>query len=245
LCGDPCLGGDCGIQAVCDQRAECTNSTPPDISCPPDLRVFCAGAAFSEASGMATATDDCDLNVAIDHEDAETEVNDPPISTLIIDRTWTATNDCELSSQCVQTIEVREPQIQLDIKPGSCPNVIDTRSRGTIRMSILGTPDFDVSAVDVDSLVLFRADDNGSLIAPTSVVLQDTGTPFDGELCGCHRLGGDGIEDLTLKFNNLSVVNALHLNTVPPGATIRLVVYGALTDGCEFTAEDCMFRSGR
>jgi hypothetical protein len=194
---------------------------------------------------MATATDDCDLDVAIDHEDAETEVNDPPISTLVIDRTWTATNDCELSSQCVQTIEVREPQIHLDIKPGSCPNLIDTRSRGTIRMSILGTPDFNVSALDVDSLVLFRADNNGSFITPDSVVLQDTGTPFGGELCGCHRLGGDGIEDLTLKFKNLDLVTALHLNSVPPGATIRLVVYGVLSDGCEFTAEDCMFRPAR
>jgi hypothetical protein len=93
-------------------------------------------------------------------------------------------------------------------------------------------------------LVLARADEIGTPIAPASAALQDAATPFGSSRarCGCHRLGGDGITDLTLKFNNLRVVNSLQLNTVPPGATVRMVLTGRLSDGCEFAAQDCMVR---
>lgn len=245
LCGDPCNGGDCDAPVTCDQVADCTDLTPPEATCPPAaVEVFCVDS--TDIGDAPTFVDDCDLDLALDNAIEVTPTTDPDDPVLeVIEQTWVATNDCRLASECAQTITVLKPKFYLDIRPGSCPNVMDFRSRGTLRMSLVGTAEFDVTKVDVASLVLARADPIGGTIAPMAAVLQDTATPFGGDLCGCHRLGGDGIPDLTLKFNNLDVVTALQLNTVPPGATIRLVVSGSLSDGCGFTAADCMVRPAR
>jgi len=248
LCGDPCTGGDCGAQVVCDQLAECTDLTPPEATCPPRaVDVFCLD---STAIGDAPAfVDECDLDLALDNAVEVTPTTDPDDPVLeVIEQTWVATNDCQLVSECAQTITVFKPKFYLDIKPGSCPNLMDFRSRGTLRMSLVGTAEFDVTKVDVASLILTREGYNGAAVEPMSVVFQDTATPFETltrSRCGCHRLGGDGIMDLTLKFSNQEVNSALLLNTVPPGANIPLVVSGRLSDGCEFTAADCMYRSPR
>ena len=46
-----------------------------------------------------------------------------------------------------------------DIKPGSCPNPINPRSKGVLRVAPLGTADFDVHDIDVSSLLLEEAPD--------------------------------------------------------------------------------------
>jgi hypothetical protein len=40
----------------------------------------------------------------------------------------------------------------LDIKPGAFPNVVNPRSRGVIPVAILGSAEFDVTALDVTTL---------------------------------------------------------------------------------------------
>jgi hypothetical protein len=145
-----------------------------------------------------------------------------------------------LRANAVQTITVLKLDASLDIKLGSCPNPVDTRSRGSIPISLLGTADFDVTAVDPASLLLVRADGVGDSIASIGWVLQDTGTPYASALCGCHRRIGDGITDLSLKFDNQGVVDALQLGSVAPNASVELVVVGTLSDGCAFIAGDCM-----
>lgn len=44
----------------------------------------------------------------------------------------------------------------LDIKPGSCPNALNPKSKGKLTVALLGTEDFDVSGVDVTTLALTR-----------------------------------------------------------------------------------------
>ena len=44
-------------------------------------------------------------------------------------------------------------------------------------------------------------------------VIEDTGTPFDGQPCDCHELTGDGVDDLSMKFNTDEVVAALMLDS--------------------------------
>lgn len=44
--------------------------------------------------------------------------------------------------------------VALDIKPTSCPNPLNTRSRGILPVAIAGTDTFSVYEVDVDSLTL-------------------------------------------------------------------------------------------
>jgi hypothetical protein len=70
------------------------------------------------------------------------------------------------------------------------------------------------------------------------------GTPFEGKSCDdpCDCQGaaeGDGIDDLSIKFNVPEV--SILLNGLAPGAFVELVVSGKLVDGTPFTsAGDCV-----
>jgi hypothetical protein len=134
----------------------------------------------------------------------------------------------------------------LDIKPGSCPNPLNRCSHGVLPVAIVGTADFDVTQIDVDTLVLTRADGVGGSVVPLmgppgpGIRVEDVATPFEGEPCECHELGGDGIDDLSMKFDTEAVVAEFELNDLPGGAMVELVLSGDLADGTPFTASDCI-----
>ncbi|MCZ6494497.1 MAG: hypothetical protein O6933_10515, partial [Planctomycetota bacterium] len=71
-------------------------------------------------------------------------------------------------------------------------------------------------------------------------VFEDVATLFDGELCDCHDLEGDGVLDLSMKFRTDDVVSALLLDDLPAGDLVELVVSGELLDGTPFSASDCI-----
>ena len=107
-------------------------------------------------------------------------------------------------------------------------------------VALVGTEDFDVTTVDTASILLSRADGKGGAAAPLSTLLKDTATPFDGELCDCHKLRGDGITDLSMQFGIDEVALALLLKDLSVGSELELVVTGTLLDGTPFTASDCI-----
>ena len=132
----------------------------------------------------------------------------------------------------------------LDIKPGSCPNPLNRKSKGKLPIALLGTDDFDVLEIDYATLQLSREDEVGGGVAPLEgppgphTVFADAGTPFDGELCDCHELEGDGILDLLMKFSTPDVVDVLELDALEAGTFVTLVVSGQLQDGTAFSASD-------
>lgn len=138
----------------------------------------------------------------------------------------------------------------LDIKPGSCPNAFNRGSHGVLPVALVGTESFDVTQVDISSILLSRADGVGGSVAPNEgppgphSVFEDVATPFDGELCDCHELQGDGILDLSMKFRTDDVVAALELDDFRRGDLVELVVTGILLDGTEFEAGDCILIVG-
>jgi hypothetical protein len=90
------------------------------------------------------------------------------------------------------------PGISIDIKPGSDPNSINTKSRGVVPVAILTTEDFDALTVDADSVLFGPAeaekrhkrahvedvDDDGDLDLVLHFRTQDTGiAPGDTEAC--------------------------------------------------------------
>jgi hypothetical protein len=120
--------------------------------------------------------------------------------------------------------EIREPSpepVPVDIKPGSCPNPLNTKSQGVLLVAILGTEDFDVN--EVDSATLQLED-----ISPLRWGVEDVATPFDGEPYDCNELGPDGFEDLALKFDTQELVSAL--GPVNDGEEIALTLRGNLLD---------------
>jgi hypothetical protein len=143
-----------------------------------------------------------------------------------------------------------ELAVYLDIKPGSCPNPVNPRSRGVVPMAIVGGDSFDVTQIDVGTLTLRRADGVGGIAAPLSgplgpgITTDDVATPFSGDLCECHGLGGDGIDDLLLKFSTHDLAGAFQLSELPGGTSIMLTLRGSLLDGTAFEASDCVVIPG-
>ncbi len=151
---------------------------------------------------------------------------------------------------CIQTIQgldgLEECPTKLDIKPGSCPNSFNRNSNGVLPVALVGTDDFNVLDVDLSTLELSRADGVGGQATPLEgppgphSVVEDAATPFDGELCDCHELEGDGPDDLSLKFDSPEVVAELELDDFSRRDLVELCVSGTLLDGTPFDACDCI-----
>jgi hypothetical protein len=107
--------------------------------------------------------------------------------------------------------------VDIDIKPGSCPNPLNTKSKGVLSVAICGTDEFDVTTIDPSTITL-------ECVSPLRWAIEDVATPFDGELCDCHELTGDGYLDLTLKFKTQELIAAL--GTISSGDEITLELLG-------------------
>jgi hypothetical protein len=138
-----------------------------------------------------------------------------------------------------QTVTIDVPcliPVDVDIKPGSCPNPLNKKSKGVLPVAVLGTEDFDVTTIDPETIELTR-------VAPIRWSYEDVATPFEGELCDCHDLNGDGYMDLTLKFDTQELVETLRLSE-EAGKTIPLTITGNLIEeegGTPIEGEDCIW----
>ena len=140
----------------------------------------------------------------------------------------------------VEDISYGQP-VFVDIKPGSCPNPLNLKTKGVLPVAILGTEDFDVTTIDSETIRLSKEGVEGE-VAPLRWSHEDVATPFEGELCDCHDLNGDGYLDLTLKFKAQEVVNTLELD-VNVDETIPLTLKGNLVaeeDGIPIQGQDCV-----
>ena len=137
-------------------------------------------------------------------------------------------------------------KLDLDIKPGSCPNPFNRHSNGVLPVALVGTGELDPTQVEMSSLQLIRADGVGGSVGPNEGPpgphsrIKDAARPFDGEPCDCQHHGPDGIDDLSMKFRTDEMVEALELNALPGGAMAELVLSGSLLDGTPFLASDCI-----
>lgn len=77
---------------------------PPTITCPGDQTIECDESTDPSNTGMATATDLCDLSPTVTPLDVVAQGACPEEKTIT--RTWTATDASGNSSSCVQTVEV-------------------------------------------------------------------------------------------------------------------------------------------
>ncbi|MCK4790069.1 MAG: thrombospondin type 3 repeat-containing protein, partial [Desulfobacteraceae bacterium] len=133
--------------------------------------------------------------------------------------------------------------VNIDIRPGSCPNPFrlpntDKKNEGKLPVAVLGTEDFDITTVDPMTIRLTREGVDGD-VEPVRWSYDDVATPFEGKLCDCHDLSGDGYLDLTLKFERKQLASELNLYDAA-GQTIPLTIIGNLNDGTPIRGEDCV-----
>jgi len=144
-----------------------------------------------------------------------------------------------LCNTALVTIEVAVP-VAVDIKPGSCPNPFNLKSRGVLPVAILGTPDLDIATIDRASI---RLQIGTQEVTPIRSSMEDVATPFTGEITSCEdcaESGPDGYIDLTLKFSTQEIVQAIGVNNVNDGDCFILTLTGRLDDGTPIIGEDVL-----
>jgi hypothetical protein len=92
----------CGNSASCVQTITVRDTGSPTITCPPDLTLECGASTAPGATGTATAQDACSV-VNVTYSDSVSNICG---GSKIIKRTWTASDGCGNSANCVQTIRV-------------------------------------------------------------------------------------------------------------------------------------------
>ena len=202
------------IQAVPDVTTEFTFFPDVDLVVGEQYYVGMDNGLFTDASGT--------LEISINQD----VIPDGLYWTRINgEQTW---NDYGGVVDIASRIEMRcvaEP-VPVDIKPGSCPNPLNVKSRGVLPVAILGTSDLDVTTIDPASIRLHG-------VAPLRSGFEDVATPFDdstenGDCLDCTTDGPDGFIDLTLKFDSQELVTTLGEVT---GGECLVTTFGEVTDG--------------
>jgi len=126
--------------------------------------------------------------------------------------------------------------VAIDIEPRTCPNPLDARHDGQLPVAVLGSYEFDVTAVDVGSILLAG-------VAPIHASFRDVAAPVpDGSpSCACTTDGPDGSLDLLLKFPVGNIVDVL--DQINDGDVISLTLTGTLLPergGTPFSGSDCI-----
>ena len=252
-CGDAGAGSCCENTGTpgCDDNDCCAAVCGIDpFCCDVGWDLICAGAACSKFSDLCGCcpTGGCpgegDCCTAHDTPGCDDEFCCTIICNVdpfCCDISWDGlcvTAACEDPGVCLP------PTAGMDIKPGSCPNPLNCGSNGVIPIAIIGTDDLDVTQVDVSTLRAFVLPNGDSNCSPIAVPpgpgpeIEDVATPFDGELCDCHDLNGDGVLDLVLKFRTSECCDKW--GDPPGGAEFTVTLIGNLVDGTLFIAADCM-----
>jgi hypothetical protein len=95
----------CGNMVGCLQTISLSDLSPPSIQCPPDLEIECGSLEDPSVTGNPIITDNCDLNPVSSYTDNVILTGSCPII-RIIERSWTASDDCGNISECLQIINV-------------------------------------------------------------------------------------------------------------------------------------------
>jgi len=126
--------------------------------------------------------------------------------------------------------------VDFDIKPGSCPNPLNTKSNGVLPVAILGTDEFDVDDIDPATVMLEG-------VSPLRWNWSDVSTPVTDptDTCDCTTRGGDGYTDMTLKFDKQDIVDALEAQMPFADREVRILTITGMTyAGVPIEGTDCV-----
>jgi len=113
-------------------------------------------------------------------------------------------------------------EVAVDIKPGSCSNPVNVKSKGVLPVVIYGSEDIDVNSIDVASIKLAG-------VNPIRSSYDDISGPVtDANDCNTLEYLPDGYVDLTLKFDTQQILQVI--GDVNDGDIIELQLNAVLYD---------------
>jgi hypothetical protein len=128
--------------------------------------------------------------------------------------------------------------VNVDVKPGSCPNPLNRKSKGVIPVAILGTDEFDVGTIDPVTV-------NIEGVYPLRWVMEDVAAPYlegwsdpPSEM-DCTTEGSDGFMDLVLHFDTQEIA-ALFTDNVRDDIIFIQLDGQLIDDGPSIMGEDVM-----
>lgn len=127
--------------------------------------------------------------------------------------------------------------VDVDIKPGSCPNPVNVKSHGVLTVAVLGSEDLDASAIVATSVRL------GEVEAFRDSYDDVAGGVADANDCSDHTSGPDGYQDLVLKFKTQDIVQSF--GEVSQGDILTLNLTGVLEDETPIEGQDCIVIVGK
>jgi hypothetical protein len=166
----------------------------------PDLHHMLYGSAVSDPT-VAPYPDAGEQYVCLSCHEL---VSSPGGSELFVERDCWACHDM-----------TRVEDVIVDVKPGSDPARIKLGSKGSLPVAILDSMDYDVTEIDVSTLLL------GDEVAPLGSSLAQ---------------GVDGFPELRLKFSNETVSHTL--GDLQPDQTYEIWISGAFQDGTPLLGSD-------
>jgi len=150
------------------------DTTPPVITCPPDVTLECPADTSVEANGSATADDSCG-SVTIAHSD---QWQPGCGNTGILTRTWTATDEYGNSSSCLQkltVVDTTSPDFELSVTP-----------------TMLWPPDHKMYEITPSWIVSDDCDMSPDVSLVGIVANEGNDTVGDGHTTGDIDIGEDG-----------------------------------------------------
>jgi len=144
-----------------------------------------------------------------------------------------------LTALIVTSVQADTVEAEIDIKPNTCPNPLNVKSKGLLPVAVLGSEDFDVIDIDPASIRLEG-------VAPIRSSYKDVSTPAPDteDECECTTQGPDGYLDLTLKFDTQEILTAIGAVALSDGELLALLLTGEVEDidgkPIEIEGTDCV-----
>lgn len=220
---------------------------------------------LEEGDTLMVASDD-DVFVYLD-DDASPVLSIPIISFFLTDSIIVSAAQEGLHTITVKYIErqdihsgiemklngehLQNAEAFIDIKPGSCPNPFNPKSKGSVPVAFVSTESFDATSVDPTTVILFGPNGEAYPLEETEDV--DSTEPYDNGGCddcfdaeanfNCvvneeDAYCGDGYTDRVVKFLTQDLVAAI--GPQEAGACVKLTVTGQTYDGVPISGSDFM-----
>ncbi|MFK7932956.1 MAG: hypothetical protein AB8G22_05560, partial [Saprospiraceae bacterium] len=161
---------ECDNTSTCVQTITIQDTTNPVITCPNEVTVECSddlNPYNNTALGVPTVSDNCsaEANIALTYTDDESNLTECGGNTGYILRTWTATDECDNFTTCVQTINLIDTTPPVVTCPPANVTIECSDSRDPDANPNLDRPTFTDNCSDVGTITATFVDDESGLTA--------------------------------------------------------------------------------